>query len=109
METHKAARVSITVEKLIQDKVTAIIEEEGAAGYSIFEGGGKGQHDLHISHGSNIVGEFSIVKIEVVVNDHAVANRIAERVATQFLGEQSGIVYVDNVWVLRPQKFIKDD
>ena len=32
METHRATRVSITAEKLIQDGITRIIEEEGAVG-----------------------------------------------------------------------------
>lgn len=102
---HKATRVSITAEKLIQDGITGIIEAEGASGYSIFEGGGKGQHQPHARQRTPIVDEFAIVKIEVIVADRSIAEAIAEKVAHTFFAEYSGIVYLDNVEILRPAKF----
>jgi len=102
---HQASRVTITAEKLIQDGLTEIIEAEGALGYSVFEGGGKGQHGLHGLLRSPIVDEFAIIKIEVVVTDRAVAEAIAEKVTKAFFADHSGIVYIDNVEILRPTKF----
>ena len=48
---------------------------------------------------------FNIVRIEVIVADRAAAERIAETVASRFFKQYPGIVYIDQVEVLRPEKF----
>ena len=105
---HKANRVTIPAEKLIQDGITKIIDEEGAKGYSVFEGGGRGRHGIHSMHPAPIVDDFVIVKIETVVAKREVAEAIAERVAATYFKEYPGIVYLDTVDILRPEKFDKD-
>ena len=106
---YPATRVSITAEKLIQEDITHIIEAEGAFGYSVFEGDGKGQHEMHGTHHARIVDAFAIVKIEVVVLDRKIAEAIAEKVAHEFFEKYAGIVYLDTVEILRPTKFGGDD
>ena len=102
---HRATRISVIAEKLIQDGIVRIIEAAGATGYSFFDGAGKGQRGLHPAHRPSVVDGFSIVKIEAVVSDRRLAERIAEQVAEAFFETYSGVVYLDDVEVLRPEKF----
>ena len=105
METHLATRLTITAAKLIQDRITRIIEDKGAAAYSIFEGSGRGHHDSRARLRPQIIGEFTIVKIEVVLMDRAIVDAIVEEIAQTLFTEHSGIAYIDSVEVLRPAKF----
>jgi hypothetical protein len=105
MKTHQATRISIVAEKLIQDGVVRILEDAGASGYSVFDGGGKGGHGPHPVHRPSIVGEFAIVKIETIVSSRDTAEAIAEQVAAAYFGDHSGVIYLSTVDVLRPDKF----
>tara|TARA_R110000787_G_scaffold285173_2_gene400098 strand:+ start:56797 stop:57114 length:318 start_codon:yes stop_codon:yes gene_type:complete len=105
MTTHKATLISIIAEKLIHDGVTRILKNAGATGYSFFEGAGKGGHGLHPAHRPSIVDDFAIVKTEVVVKDRRVAEKIAAEIAEAYFAKYSGIIYMDEVDVLRPEKF----
>lgn len=105
MKTHKVTRISITAEKLIKDKIIAILDEAGATGYSFFEGGGKGAHGEHPAHRPSIVDDFTLVKIEVIITSRDAAEAIAGRIAKEYFGTYSGIVYLDEVEILRPEKF----
>ncbi|MGX6646811.1 P-II family nitrogen regulator [Maricaulaceae bacterium MS644] len=102
---HKATKIVLVVEKLLRDKVIAIVEAEGAKGYTVVEGAGKGAHGLHGSDRPGVAQGFTIVRIEVIVADRAAAERIAETVASRYFKEYSGIVYMDDVDVLRRDKF----
>ncbi|MGB0683343.1 MAG: P-II family nitrogen regulator [Magnetovibrionaceae bacterium] len=110
MKLHKATRISIIAEKLLHDGVCRIIMESGAKGYSVFDGGGgMGSHGCHSphapAHAPAVVGDFAIVKIESVVAKREVAEEIAAKVADVYFSRYSGIVYLEDVDVLRPEKF----
>ncbi len=105
MKTHKATLISIVAEKLIHDGVTRILENAGATGYSFFEGAGKGEHGRHPAHSPSIVDDFAIVKTEVIVNDRRVAEQIAAEIAETYFAKYSGIIYMEEIEVLRPEKF----
>jgi len=102
---HKATKISIVAEKLIQHGITHIIEQAGASGYTVIDGGGKGSHGVRATDRPSVVGDFAIVKIEVVMSDAEKARKIAEKVAEDYFDRYSGIVYIEEVEVLRPQKF----
>lgn len=102
---HKATKIILVVERLLRDKVIAIVEAEGAKGYTVTEGVGKGAHGLHGSDRPGIAPGFTIVRIEVIVADRAAAERIAETVAGRYFKDYPGIVYMDQVEVLRLEKF----
>jgi len=102
---HKATKIILVVERLLRDKVIAIVETEGAKGYTVTEGIGKGAHGLHGSDRPGIAQGFTIVRIEVIVADRAAGERIAEAVADRYFKDYPGIVYMDQVEVLRPDKF----
>lgn len=103
--TTQATKITIVTERMIQSEVTRIIEDAGASGYTVVEGSGKGQHGLRSSVRPQMVGAFSIVKIETLVADRGVADTIAERVIANCFQQFSGIVYLSTVEILRPERF----
>lgn len=103
--THKAKKVVIITEKLILDNVLKIVEGAGATGYTVFAAGGKGSRGVRSEDRPKVVDAFSNVQIEAIVASDAIANRIAEEVASRYFENYSGITYLEDVEILRPQKF----
>ncbi len=104
MDHHKAKKVVIITEKLISDKVAKLIEECGATGYTITSAGGKGSRGVRAARGG-VTDAFLNVKIEVITSSDDVANAITDKVADTFFENYSGITYLEDVEILRPQKF----
>ncbi len=102
--THKAKKVVIITEKLITDKVTNIINECGATGYTITDAGGKGSRGVR-SDRSSVTDAYMNVKIQVITASEEVANKIANRVAEEYFDNYSGITFLEDVEIIRPQKF----
>ena len=107
MTLHKATKVVIITEKLIADKVCQIVDEAGASGYTRTAAGGKGSRDVRrsLTDRASVVNEFSNIKIEVIVPDRATAEDIMNRVSSKFFKNYSGITYLENIEILRPEKF----
>lgn len=103
---HPATKIVLVVEQHLRAKVCALVEAEGAKGYTVLDCSGKGSHGLHPGQTRpSVIQGFALSRIEVIVADRAAAERIAETVAERYLNEQSGIVYIDQVEILRPEKF----
>lgn len=103
--TYKATKIVIITEKIIFDGVTRIIEEAGASGYTAVAAGGKGSRGVRSSGRPAVVDAFSNIKIEVITSSREMADRIADEVAVAYFENYSGITYLEEVEVLRPQKF----
>lgn len=103
--THKAKKIVIITEKLIIDGVARIIEASGATGYTVVAAGGKGSRGIRAEDRARVVDGFANVKIEVICGNPAVAEQIAEQVAQSYFTHYSGITYLEDVEILRPQKF----
>lgn len=103
--THKATKIVIITEKLIQDGVARIIQQAGASGYTVVAAGGKGSRGVRSSGRPAVVDAFANVKIEVITSNREMADRIADEVATTYFENYSGITYLEEVEVLRPHKF----
>ena len=103
--TSSATKITIVCERVILDKITAIIEAAGATGYTVIEGGGKGSHGVRTTDRPSVVKALAIVKIEIVVADRETAEKIAGAVNEKYFKHYSGIVYLERVEILRPQKF----
>ncbi len=101
---HKAKKIIIITEKLITDKVTKIIDECGATGYTLTSAGGKGSRGMRSNERHSIADTDTNVKIEVITSE-ALANEIAEKVASKYFKNYSGITYLEDVEILRPAKF----
>lgn len=102
---HTAKKVVIITEKVITEKVTKLIEAVGASGYTVTAAGGKGSRGVRSQEQSTIFEAFANVKIEVITGTNEMAHEIADRVAEEFFSDYSGITYLENVEILRPQKF----
>lgn len=106
MTLHHATKLIIITEKLIEHKVCDIIESCGASGYTLVAAGGQGSHEFHFtSERATLVGDFRNVKIETIVNEKAVAEKIMHEVAEQLFNYHYGITYLEQVEILRPAKF----
>jgi len=106
---HKAKKIVIITEKLIAEGVAKIIEECGATGYTITSAGGKGSRGIRSEKRGVALDAFSNVKIQVITSSEAMANDIASKVANKYFENYSGITYLEDVEILRPQKFEKSD
>lgn len=102
---HNATLISIMTEKVFEEDILEVLEQEGAKGYTIFEGGGNGSFHLHPSQHLSMVDEFRIVKIEVIVLSTDMADRIAQRLMDEYFNDQPGIVSLSQVQIFRAQKF----
>ncbi len=104
MDHHKAKKVVIITEKLITDEVAKLVEECGATGYTITGAGGKGSRGVRAARGG-VTDAFLNVKFEIITASADIANNISDKVAETFFENYSGITYLEDVEILRPQKF----
>lgn len=102
---HNAKLISIMTEKVFENAVIEILEQEGAKSYTIFEGGGSGSFHMHQSQHLSMVDEFRIVKLEIIVLKTEMAERIAIRLANDFFNDKPGVVSLSDVEIFRTQKF----
>ena len=102
---HKATLISVMTEKVFENDILEVLEQEGAKVYTIFEGGGNGSFHLHQSQHLSLVDEFRIVKVEVIVLQAEMADRIATRLMNEYFNDQPGIVSLTDVSIFRAQKF----
>lgn len=106
MTYHKAKKTVIIAEKILTPKILEIIESSGARGYTVVPAGGKGGHHRHYtSERASVVDDFSTVRIEVIVNSKSIAEEIGNKVVEECFNKYSGIVYLEDVEILRPAKF----
>lgn len=101
----QATTVTIIAERLLQAKITALLDATGASGYTVVEGSGKGHHLTRTHDRPSIVRDFDIVRIEFVMTDGEHAREIAQQIADTYFKQYSGIIYISQVEVLRPDLF----
>ena len=104
MDHYNAKKVVIITEKLIADKVAKLIEACGAKGYTVTAAGGKGSRGVRSDRGG-ASDAFVNVKFEIIVGTADMANEITDTVAETLFDNYSGITYLEDVEILRPQKF----
>ncbi|MEM9122536.1 MAG: hypothetical protein AAGB03_04365 [Pseudomonadota bacterium] len=103
--THPATKVTIIAEKLLQKRIVSLIDAAGATGYTIVEGSGKGQHGVRAQNRASVIDAFAIVRIEIIMKDRPSAERVAGQVANECFSDHSGIVYLSEVEIFRPDRF----
>jgi nitrogen regulatory protein PII len=103
--TQKASKLVIITEKLLLNKVVKIIDEAGAAGYTVMETGGKGSRNVRSSGQPSVGDNFTNIKIEVLTANRDVAIKISDKVAAKFFDDYSGIAYICDAEVLHAHKF----
>jgi nitrogen regulatory protein PII len=108
MTLHTAEKVVIITEKIISKGVCEIIEACGATGYTIVAAGGKGSRNIRsTSERASVVGDFVNIKIEIIVNNYDMAECIMDQVKEKYFQNYSGITYLEDIKILRPEKFQK--
>ena len=102
---HTACIVSIIAEKVIDRPLLKLLDDEGAKGYTIYEGGGNGSfHSLPSQHPA-LSEAMHIIKIEAIISEKDIAERIATRVVQEFFTDRPGVVYIKQAEIFRPEKF----
>lgn len=103
---HKAIKVIIVTEKLISDDICQLIEDCGATGFTLVAASGRGSRDKRSrTEHSSVMEDFANIKIEVIVHDKQLAEKITDAVVHEYFDNYSGITYLEEVEILRPQKF----
>lgn len=101
----KASKLVIVTEKLLLKQITQIIDEAGAAGYTVMPAGGKGSRNVRSSGQPTVSDVYANIKIEVLTASRDMALKIADDVATKFFDDYSGIAYLCDAEVLHAHKF----
>ncbi len=106
MTLHAAEKVVIITEKIIVKGVCEIIDTCGATGYTIEPAGGKGSRNMpSTTERASVVDDFANIKIEIIVNDYAMAEAIMDQVKDTYFTNYSGSTYLEDIKILRPEKF----
>lgn len=108
MTLYTAEKVVIITEKIISEGVCEIIDACGATGYTIVAAGGKGSRNMRsMAERASVVDGFANIKIEIIVNNYEMAECIMDGVKEKYFQNYSGITYLEDIKVLRPEKFHK--
>jgi nitrogen regulatory protein PII len=104
---YPATKLIVVTEAFVQDEVCSHITACGAKGYTLVAAGGIGlHHHLHpTSDQATVAEEFSNVKIEAICRDRAMAEAIAEKLLATCFKNYPGVVYLEQVDVMRPDRF----
>lgn len=103
---YSATKIVIITEAIILEKVADLLEAHGATGYTYTRAGGKGSRGKRrMDRAPQVTGVLENVKIEAIVPNHDIAEKITTAVAESFFVNYSGITYVVPVEILRPGKF----
>lgn len=105
--SQQATKLVIVTEKLLMKKIAKIIDEAGAAGYTVVPAGGKGSRNVPPSGQPTVSADsFSNIKFEVLTPNRDMAVKISDEVAAQFFDDYSGMAYLCDVMeVLHAHKF----
>lgn len=92
-------KVVIVTESVIKDSIVEHIVAAGAKGYTINTVYGMGESRVVL------MGEYrGNVKIDIITTEE-IANNIAMTIVEKFFTNYTGIVYIENVKVIRSKKF----
>ena len=103
MKTHKKTKIEILIEAPFEEKLTELLDDLGAKGYTIFPAiSGKGEHG-HWSR-KGLVNHVGQMLLFVSIVENSKARHIAEKLyeATE---DQFGIITLSEVEVFRSDKF----
>lgn len=92
--------VTIVCEALTRERLTLLLAEEGAHGYTLFAVEGTGARGSRVAD----IKEFTNIQVEVIVRPE-VAERLLARLQRDFFPHFAMIAYETDVRVLRPEKF----
>ncbi|MFZ9653701.1 MAG: transcriptional regulator [Gammaproteobacteria bacterium] len=92
--------VTVITEATLERDLTREIETLGVAGYTVTDARGRGAHGERPSHW----GHSSNIRLEVIC-DTPLAERLVERLRDKYYPNFAIVMWVQDVEVLRPDKF----
>jgi len=103
---HKAIKLVIVAEKLITEGICRLIESQGGRGYTLVPAGGRGLHHFHATESrATLVEDFTEIRIEAILRDRKSAETLAQRIMEEYLENYPGIIFLEEVEILRPERF----
>lgn len=100
MQAHTRRMVTIITETAIERALLAELQALGARGYTITDARGKGSRGVRQSDWT----QEGNIRVEVIC-EAALADRIAVRVREKFYDHYAMVLFMQDVQVLRPEKF----
>jgi len=103
---HPATKLVVITEHFVSPRICKIFEEGGGKGYTMVPAGGKGTHHHHPTmEKATVIEGFDNIKFEVIMQEKARAEPIAERVVNECFDDYPGVMYLEDVEVCRPERF----
>lgn len=100
MNTHPVKLVTIVCEALAREPLTALLDDVGAHGYTLFTVEGCGAQGRRVAD----IQEFANIQVEVIAQP-SVAAQLLARLEQDFFPRFAMIAYESDVRVLRRDKF----
>ena len=100
MELVPLKLVTIVAESLLEKRLVEEVKRLGAKGYTITPARGEGSRGLRSAD-----GEGQNIRLETIVSEE-VALRILQRLQEEYFPHYAVIAYVENVWVVRGEKYV---
>ncbi len=92
--------VTIVAESLLEKRLVEEIKRLGAKGYTITPARGEGSRGIR-----SVDWEGQNIRLETIVSEE-VALRILEKLQESYFPHYAVIAYVENVWVVRGEKYV---
>jgi nitrogen regulatory protein P-II 2 len=100
MNTHPMKLVTVICEAFAREPLTALLQEIGAHGYTLFTVEGSGAKGPRVAD----IEEFANIQVEVIVQPE-VAEKLLTCLGKDFFPRYAMIAYESDVQVLRREKF----
>ena len=100
MELVPLKLVTIVAESLLEKRLVEEVKRLGAKGYTITPARGEGSRGIR-----SVDWEGQNIRLETIVSEE-VALRILQRLQEESFPHYAVIAYVENVWVVRGEKYV---
>jgi nitrogen regulatory protein PII len=96
----QATKLVIITAMLLFKHVVRILEAAGATGYTLTAAESKGSRNTRSPGHPSVSDTYEKIKVEVITVDDAVARKIADEIAANYIENFSGIIFITKVEVL---------
>ena len=100
MELVPLKLVTIVAESLLEKRLVEEVKRLGAKGYTITPARGEGSRGIR-----SVDWEGQNIRLETIVSEE-VALRTLQRLQEEYFPHYAVIAYVENVWVVRGEKYV---
>lgn len=98
-------KLVIVAEEVLSKKLSKLIMESGATGYTVSSAGGEGSRNVRSTGDPSVSHTLANVKIEVLTGTRELADKIIKQIEAKYYANYSIITYIYPVEALRDHKF----